>query len=238
MRSAESRAFAHIVPASLPALLWCAAVLLAGCAGPADPGVNGPGSAPASRATSVAASAPSASAASVAPPAVVTPQVQHAFDEAVRLLQAGRTAEAEKALQALVREQPGLAGPHANLGLLHRQAGRSAEAVAELERAVELSPGQPAYWNELGIAYRQHGRFQQAREAYEHALALQPQYAAAVLNLGVLDDLYLGDAPQALALYTRYLALQPQGDPTVAKWVAELKNRKPAVATASRKEQP
>jgi hypothetical protein len=52
-----------------------------------------------------------------------------------------------------------------------------------------------------------------------------------VLNLGVLDDLYLGDSAHALELYTRYLALTPAGDPVVAKWVADVKNRsKPAGA--------
>ena len=54
-----------------------------------------------------------------------------------------------------------------------------------------------------------------------------PNYAAAVLNLGVLDDLYLGDSARALELYTRYLALTPAGDPVVTKWVADVKNRKP-----------
>ena len=49
-------------------------------------------------------------------------------------------------------------------------------------------------------------------------------------NLGVLDDLYLGDSAHALELYTRYLALTPAGDPVVAKWVADVKNRKPAGA--------
>ncbi len=50
-----------------------------------------------------------------------------------------------------------------------------------------------------------------------------------MLNLGVLDDLYLGDGAHALELYTRYLALTPAGDPVVAKWVADVRNRtKPA----------
>ena len=34
----------------------------------------------------------------------------------------------------------------------------------------------------------------------------------------------------------RYLALTPGGDAVVAKWVADLKNRKPATLAVSRKE--
>ena len=54
-----------------------------------------------------------------------------------------------------------------------------------------------------------------------------------MLNLGVLDDLYLGDSAHALELYTRYLGLTPAGDPAVAKWVADVKNRLPKSAAPS-----
>jgi tetratricopeptide (TPR) repeat protein len=80
--------------------------------------------------------------------------------------------------------------------------------------------------NQQGIAYRQKGQFDKAREAYERAVVLDPSYAAAILNLGILQDLYLADAPAALSLYQRYLALSPAGDALVVKWVAELKIRK------------
>ena len=65
---------------------------------------------------------------------------------------------------------------------------------------------------------------------------LDPGYAASTLNLGILYDLYLGDGQRALELYGRYLLLSPSGDATVTKWVADLKNRKPAPITVSRKE--
>jgi tetratricopeptide (TPR) repeat protein len=85
---------------------------------------------------------------------------------------------------------------------------------------------QAARLNQQGVDYRQRGQFDKARDAYEQALALDPSYALAILNLGILQDLYLGDAPAALSLYQRYLALTPTGDALVAKWVAELKIRK------------
>ena len=46
------------------------------------------------------------------------------------------------------------------------------------------------------------------------------------------------DGARALELYGRYLLLQPSGDATVTKWVADLKNRKPAPITVSRQEKP
>jgi tetratricopeptide (TPR) repeat protein len=80
--------------------------------------------------------------------------------------------------------------------------------------------------NQRGIAQRQGGAFTEARTAYEQAIALDANYRSAILNLGILQDLYLGDAPAAQAQYQHYLDLTPQGDATVSKWLAEIKNRK------------
>ena len=226
MRSAER------LPLALSALA-CAA-LLAGCGSvgmrlrDALPGESAPASAPAASAPQAAVGADAGpKPASTGP---IAPATQRAYDDALALLRAGHAADAERGFRALTQSDPDLAGPHANLGLLARQAGRFPEAVSELEKATTLAPGLAIAWNQLGLAYRQNGDFTKARGAYEHALAIDPNYATAVLNLGVLDDLYLGDGVRALELYTRYLALTPAGDPVVTKWVADVKNRKPAGA--------
>ena len=193
----------------------------------------------AATARSAPAAAPAVSTAvSTAAPAdvPVSAESQRAFDEAGRALRAGRSADAERGFRSLAQAHPELGGPHANLGLIYRQAGKLPEAVAELETAVRLSPKQPVYWNQLGVTYRQQGQFAKSREAYEKAIALDPGYAASTLNLGILYDLYLGDGQRALELYGRYLLLSPSGDATVTKWVADLKNRKSAPITVSRKE--
>lgn len=188
-----------------------------------------------------AAAAPAAPAAAPAPkkdePPPVDPAAVRAFDAARRALAAGRTAEAERGFVALTKSHPDLAGPHANLGLIHRQAGRYAEAIAALERAVQLAPQRADLHNQLGITYRMAGRFAKARTAYERAIEADPNYALAWLNLGILEDLYLWDRQRALALYERYLALAPAGDENVRKWVADLKNRMPQKSAVAQKEQ-
>jgi tetratricopeptide (TPR) repeat protein len=111
--------------------------------------------------------------------------------------------------------------------------------VAALEAALQAKPGQPQLLNQLGVVQRQQGRFEQARQAYEAAIALDASATAPQLNLAILYDLYLGDAPRALALYQRCLELSPADAPQLGKWVAELKARKPAPGTptvAARKE--
>ncbi|MBI5260100.1 MAG: tetratricopeptide repeat protein [Burkholderiales bacterium] len=93
-----------------------------------------------------------------------------------------------------------------------------------------------------GLAARREGRFEAARVAYEQALAAEPGCAAALLNLAILHELYLWDAAQALPLYERWLTLAA-GSPAAAgphtevgRWVADLKNRKPAPRLLSRKD--
>jgi len=203
-------------------------------------------SAPAS--TPAPATAASAAAPTIArpdPEAPVAPALQRSYDDARRALRAGRMDEAERAFKAIAQANPDLGGPHANLGVIYRQANKLPESAGELEQAVRLNPKQPLYFNQLGITYRQQGQFTKAKDAYERAIALDAGYAAPLLNLGILYDLYLWDVAQAGELYGRYLALTPGGDATVTKWVADLKNRKqqPAAApapaaAASRKEKP
>ena len=238
MRSVE-----RLPPIGLKQTLCAVAVaaLLSGCGSvgmrlrSALPGASAPASAPA-QAASAAAPQAAASAIAAAKPAStgpIAPATQRAYDDALALMRAGHAADAERGLRALTRSDPDLAGPHANLGLLARQAGRLPEAVTELEKATTLAPGLAVAWNQLGLAYRQSGEFTKARAAYDSALAIDPDYATAVLNLGVLEDLYLGDSARALELYTRYLALTPAGDPVVTKWIADVKNRKPAGAASA-----
>ena len=111
-------------------------------------------------------------------------------------------------------------------------------ALAQLKpgrwgRVEREEPASPL--NQQGMAARRDGDFAKARQAYEAAIAAAPQLATPVLNLAILNDLYLDDRTEALALYERYLALATPQDPdtgAVAKWVAEIKSRKPAAAPA------
>lgn len=127
-------------------------------------------------------------------------------------------------------------------------AKRSALGVYDewVQKSFEsLSRLKPGRWNKAeradtgnalvqkGIEARRAGRFEEAKAAYEQAIAASPTAAAPVLNLAILHDLYLGDAPKALELYERYLTLAQPPDAAVAKWVSELKSRKPAAATAA-----
>jgi Flp pilus assembly protein TadD len=225
---------------SLPALLSVVASLgLGACTtvpldlGPA-PAPQGVAAVPAAAPAPTPSPAPAApaAAATVAAEPTVAPSAQRAFDEARRAFRAARADDAERGFRAMTQTYPDLAGPHANLGVIWRDAGKLPEATQALEKAVALSPRQPVFWNQLGITLRHAGQFAKARQAYERAIELDPNYAAAVLNLAILHDLYLAEAPRALELYQRYAVLAPGESAAVNKWIADLRNRKPAAAGA------
>lgn len=97
----------------------------------------------------------------------------------------------------------------------------------------------PASLNRQGIAYRQEGQFDKAAAAYQQAIDATPPDPNAILNLAVLNDLYLGDNQRAMDLYTRYMATRPDGDAEVGKWIKELQTRMPKpVAPAAPAAQP
>jgi len=245
MRSAEFHLpFALSLPKCLPRSITMSSaaalsIAITGCASVTEPikaaassvtsavkDAVTPSSAASAPVVAKGASAPAATVASkpLEPEQPVAPNVQRAYDDAERLM------------RALTQSNPELGGPYANLGVIHRQAGKLSEAVADFEKATALNPRQPVYFNQLGVTYRQNGQFAKAREAYEKAIELDPNYAQAVLNLAILNDIYLWDGKRALELYDRYLALTPGGDAVVTKWIADLKNRKQAPITAGKKE--
>jgi len=231
-----------IASLALPAAVVAA---LCGCASMPDPvemvkQITAPStdSKPAEPQAATPATPPGVSPPAQAEPEVpVDPRAQAAFDTARRAMRAGRNDEAERQLKALASSNPELGGVHANLGVLYRQAGKLPEAAAALEKAVQASPRQAVFHNQLGIVYRQQGQFNKAREAYEKAIAIDAAYAAPVLNLGILNDLYLQDRKRALVLYDQYLVISG-GDAAVTKWVADLKNRKDDHVALSLKEKP
>ncbi len=145
----------------------------------------------------------------------------------------------QKSFKALAALRPLRYGKVERIDLASAPAALAAPAdasVATLEAALAANPKQPQLANQLGIALRKAGQFTKARAAYERAIELDANPANATLNLAILHDIYLADSARALALYDRYLALTTGGDAMVAKWVADLKNRKPPATLLSKKD--
>lgn len=137
----------------------------------------------------------------------------------------------KKSFAALAELKPGRYGMSE---LLQDVAGDPTQAELALRETLQAAPQDAASWTRLGVLLRMQGRFKEALEAYEAALAADPDFAPAHRNLGVLSDLYLGDAERALASFERYRALGGGEDRQLNGWIADLRQRlgRPAPAAA------
>jgi len=81
-----------------------------------------------------------------------------------------------------------------------------------------------------GIEFRKSGQFDKALASYQDAISRDAKNSVAMLDLGILYDLYMDDREHALEMYNAYLNLHPDGDAEVSKWIKEVKSRKPVAA--------
>jgi tetratricopeptide (TPR) repeat protein len=192
----------------------CAALLLAGCAGPAKK--------PVARKPPATQSKPATPAPAARAPAPAQPAPTGAYAEALKLLKSNQLEQAEAALQAVAKANPQASGPLTNLGIVYARSNRKPEARTAFTRAINLNPANAAAHNWLGVLAREAGDFARAEQAYQAALAADADYAPAQLNLAILYDLHLKRPVDALAAYRKYDALTGRKDARVAVWIGEL----------------
>jgi tetratricopeptide (TPR) repeat protein len=162
-------------------------------------------------------------AASSGPP--LPADVQSSFAHGVAALQRGDWATAEQVFTTLASSHPELPGPAVNLAIVYRRTGRAQQAETLLQQTAERFPRFAPAQHQLGLLLSEQGMFDAADAALRQAIDADPDYAVAYYNRAVVNDLYLQRPDVALQDFRQYQALQPQPDPQVAGWIAELERR-------------
>jgi len=112
------------------------------------------------------------------------------------------------ALRAAVEREPEAADAHYRLGTALLRRGLARDAEASLRRAVELDPEHVRAWVNLGGLLLLGWDFAGCVEVNRRASACDPDSVQAHFNEG-LGHLYLGQAEEMVACFTRVLELDP-----------------------------
>lgn len=153
------------------------------------------------------------------PKALVT-----AFAQAVDLMGRDETEAAKALFQKLHDEYPAYSGSAVNLGILWQRSDRD-KARDYLQEALKRQPSNYFALNHLGVLARENNEFKQAANYYLEATKLNDAYAPAWYNLGVINEVYLGQALAAIEAYQTYQSLQNEPDSKLDKRIKRLRKR-------------
>ncbi len=198
-----------------------AAFVLAGCAGTQAVKPDRP--------TPAAAAASTDKAPAVA---VVEKDPGAQFEEALAALKAKKFPEARAGFELLAKNHPEFSGPLTNLAILDTKTKARAAAVGNFSRAVAANPRNAIAYNWLGILYREAKDYGRAEQAYQQSLTINPDNAAVVLNLAILNDLYLKRPAEALGRYRDYQRMTNNRELKVAAWIKAIEATQAAAAPA------
>jgi tetratricopeptide (TPR) repeat protein len=135
------------------------------------------------------------------------PSAQERVGEAMKLLQAGRVAEARAVLEGVLEIDPDNGAAHLQLGRLALERGDLDVAESHLEQATISQPPRVfAAWNLLGRVQLLTGRPADARTSFTQAVEKAPRFAPA-LEGRARASLFLGEVEPALVDLESAMAL-------------------------------
>lgn len=141
-------------------------------------------------------------------------------------MDSGETSASKKGLEALQIDYPHFSGVYTNLALLAHKEGDLAQAEAYLKQALHLNPKSEDALVLRGLVLKDQGKLAEAEAHLAGALSLLPNSKPLHLNLGILQELYLGKQHEALLNYQRYQEMVPT-DKNVEGWIIDLSRRLP-----------
>jgi len=133
--------------------------------------------------------------------------LDEARNQALRLHQAGRIADAQAVCREILQHAPRHFDALHLLGVMEYQCGRCEEADRLLRQALAVEPRAAAACSNHGIVLHELKRYDEALARYDRAIALKPDYAEALSNRAMtLTE--LERFPEAVASCDKSLALK------------------------------
>ncbi len=136
------------------------------------------------------------------------------FNEAQRLHEQGRYAEAEPIYDTLLTQNHANPGLLATVGTLYLQTQRMGLAITLLEHAIKLGLKQSDALSNLGLAYKYTGQRDKAMKAFNESVAVEPT-AKALANYSAMF-VETGEDEKCKVICKRAIDLDPSHP--IAHW--------------------
>jgi Tfp pilus assembly protein PilF len=135
--------------------------------------------------------------------------VQAKIDQGVAAQKAGRTSEAQKLYEEVLRNDPENKLANFNLGVAAHSAGDMEKAETLYVKSLQTDPDfLPALFN-LAILQENTGRNEESAETYRRLLEKYPDNGAAHLNYGFLLAQKLNNPDEARAEFSKAVEINP-----------------------------
>jgi tetratricopeptide (TPR) repeat protein len=126
------------------------------------------------------------------------------------MLEQGKPDAAKTEFTVCTLRRPNDPAGWLKLGSAQLKLGEIVPAERSFSAALALKTCEAEAYNGLGIARIQRNKPRDAAQFFAAAIQAKPDYAAALLNLGAVNQQYLHDNKTALENYRAYLALTPK----------------------------
>lgn len=129
------------------------------------------------------------------------------YQTAVKHLRKNEYADAAKAMDAVIKDEPDKPQHYRFRAEILRVWGKLDRARRDYEQMTQLDPDSALAWNGLAEVLLQAGKFEEAHTAAERAYELAPEEWVAVYNLGMIED-RLGQSDAVIEHLEQALALK------------------------------
>ena len=120
-----------------------------------------------------------------------------------------RDKEALLSYQKIIKNDPKLAGPYYNMGIILRRNERVEEAISNYKKAISLKSDYVQAYNNLGVLYKDNEEYENAIKMFTKAKELQPDHQNSYYNLALIKK-EQGLNEEAIELLLKVIDLNPE----------------------------
>lgn len=158
----------------------------------------------------------------------VPSDAQAAFESALLSIESEDWSVAQAQLEQMTQQYPNLSGSWVNLGIVFWRQQQYELAADAFQQAIVVNPLNNDAYVQFAVMQRERGLFAEAEQLYLQALEVWPHNLEAIVNLGILYDMYMGrfdDALKQFELAQKIHQANGEPDQQLAGWIIDIKRR-------------